>query len=70
MNMKRLNNKVIDDDKDNHWAFNFKQIILKEKLFDWNAGGLHQSFRDKRAEVLKDTKKQQSKCQQFLCKIT
>ena len=61
LNMKRLANKEIDDDKDNYWAFNTKQIILREKLFDWDAGGLNQAFREKRAEVLKDAKKQQGK---------
>ena len=53
--------KEIDGEKDNWWAFNAKQIILREKLFDWNAGGLLSYFREKRAEVLKDTKKQHGK---------
>ena len=62
LNIKRLVNKEIDDDKDNYWAFNTKQIILK----DWNAGGLNQAFREKRAEVLKDPKKQQGKTSKML----
>ena len=61
INMKPLSKKEIDGEKDNWWAFNAKQIILREKLFDWNAGGLLQYFREKRAEVLKNPKKQHCK---------
>ena len=64
INMKPLSKKVIDGEKDNWWAFNAKQIS-REKLFDWNASGLLHTFREKSAEVLKDTKKQHSKFNDF-----
>jgi len=59
LDMKRLYHKMIDEEVDTWWAFNSKQIILREAKFDFDVGGLQEKFKEKASEYKKDPKKGQ-----------
>ena len=57
LDMKRLYHKSIDDEVDTWWAFNSKQIILRESKFDFDVGGLQEKFKERANDCKKDPRR-------------
>ena len=65
LDMKRLYHKMIEE-VDTWWAFNSKQIILREAKFDFDVGGLQEKIKEKASELQEGSKERTTYHSDFL----